>query len=417
MCASSLTDPLGRICGSPLRCAADRTAGGRQAQWCRTQRIRRRPAWRDHPSTCSGWSSRSACLVALLLLEWIFGDTLVGFASDLFRGLRRAARLDRRRPVCRHPVPRRAGADRRPSVHRRAQRLEDAPDDRRRGGDRVRAGRRLRQPHREPPRLQDPGRVEGPRTPHRAGVPDDVRHRRPRCRAHRRRTVVEPPLAPLGLGGADRDGAHAVLLLGDLLRLVPRRPDRMGRRCRHTHVPRRAVAPADDRRRQAGTRRSGAGARPTRAGEARRARVDPVLRRRARWQPILREGPRRRPAQRRPPLPPVPLVAAARPRRRAAVLLAAASRRARGVRRARGTRPRRAHPAGAGRGGGGTQRVRARLRRGRRPLARPVGAGPDHRRGARRDLGPGRPAALPTASPIATCAWRTCSSASTASRG
>src|SRR4029078_2924857 len=28
-----------------------------------------------------------SCLVALLLVEWLFGDTLVGFASDLFRGL------------------------------------------------------------------------------------------------------------------------------------------------------------------------------------------------------------------------------------------------------------------------------------------------------------------------------------------
>ena len=55
-CTKLLTDPLGRICGSPLMCDAGRTAGGRTAQWCRTQWIRRCPAWRDHRSTCSGWS-------------------------------------------------------------------------------------------------------------------------------------------------------------------------------------------------------------------------------------------------------------------------------------------------------------------------------------------------------------------------
>src|SRR3954453_22104620 len=29
----------------------------------------------------------AVCLLALLLAEWLFGDTLVGFASDLLRGL------------------------------------------------------------------------------------------------------------------------------------------------------------------------------------------------------------------------------------------------------------------------------------------------------------------------------------------
>ena len=60
------------------------------------------------------------------------------------------------------------------------------------------------------------------------------------------------------------------------------------------------------------------------------------------------------------------------------------------------------------------RRLRPRLRGHRGTVARPARARRADRRGARRDLGPGRPCCAGTGSPTATCAWPTCSWPTTA---
>ena len=92
-----------------------------------------------------------------------------------------------------------------------------------------------------------------------------------------------------------------------------------------------------------GGRRAAAG--HPRGGGRRRSRLDAVLRDGTGRQPVLRQGAGTGSAQRRPAVPDVPRDPAQGARRRAAVLLAAAGGRARGVRRPGGTRPRDPHAA------------------------------------------------------------------------
>ena len=120
---------------------------------------------------------------------------------------------------------------------------------------------------------------------------------------------------------------------------------RLGRRRRGAGAVRRTVAPADQRVDRGRARCRRRAARPSGTRERRRARLDAVLRGGDRRPQAVRESARRGPAQRRHPVPPVPLRDAPAARRRTTVLVVAPHGRARGVRRARGRRRGRAHAA------------------------------------------------------------------------
>ena len=51
-----------------------------------SRRARRPTSRRGPPPTCSASPSPRCRSSLYLLVEWVFGDTLVGFASDLLRG-------------------------------------------------------------------------------------------------------------------------------------------------------------------------------------------------------------------------------------------------------------------------------------------------------------------------------------------
>ena len=142
-----------------------------------------------------------------------------------------------------------------------------------------------------------------------------------------------------------------------------------------------------------------------------------LLRRPRRRTEPVRQGARRRRARRRPAVPALPVPAAPQRRRRAAVLVAAPHRRARGARGAPGSRRRCPHTPAAGRRRGRRRLVPPGLRPDRRPLARRC------RRRERRPTtscaacGSRWPCCGDTASPTATSAWPTCSSTTTARRG
>ena len=148
-----------------------------------------------------------------------------------------------------------------------------------------------------------------------------------------RRAVAQPPRAPRRLGARHRglalnhflvtpasfDTLRAVLcgwLAGAAALVVLGGPSR-----------RPTVATVS-----AGLARCRRAPRPPGAGQRRRPRVDALLRRHDGRPGALRQGARGRPAQRRPPVPDVPRRRPTPAGRRAAVLVAATHRRARGAR-------------------------------------------------------------------------------------
>ena len=154
---------------------------------------------------------------------------------------------------------------------------------------------------------------------------------------------------------------------------------RLAERGRRARRRRGTVAAADGGRghRRAALRGPALGA--TRAGGRRRTRLDPVLRHQRGRHSAVHQSARHRRAQRRSPVPALPSRATPRPRRRATVRVAAPQRRARGVRRAERVRGRGPHAAAARVGDGRAERVRARLRADRGQVARPPRTGGDLR--------------------------------------
>ena len=66
--------------------------------------------------------------LALLLVEWLFGDALVDFASELLRGLDAVPVVDLRRVRCRDTDPRRRGARWGADLGARGETVADAGD-------------------------------------------------------------------------------------------------------------------------------------------------------------------------------------------------------------------------------------------------------------------------------------------------
>ena len=132
----------------------------------------------------------------------------------------------------------------------------------------------------------------------------------------------------------------------------------------------------------------------------------------------VREGVGPGRAQRRSAVPHLPMAATARPRRRAAVLVVAACRRARGVRRPGRSRPRHPHAARSARSPR-PSRTRSSSPTTRSTAGRSTAWTPDadHRRRAARRSGAAREHYERTASPTATSGWPTSSSATTARCG
>ena len=329
-----------------------------------------------------------AALLAVLLLEQLFGETLDGFAADLLAGLVGPAALDHRPRRRRHPCARGGDARRWPAVDAAGSELAHAG--RRHGGRRRRCrpgggarpgGRRAAD---AAPALSVTPRIDwlGDR-----GFP----------------TVVGLAVAAAVLTAAApwlsrRWRRLGWLLLGGLVvtrfltspaSLDPLVATLAGLRrgSRRAGRTRRTESSTD----QGGDhRRAGGGRRPRRAaagGERRRPGVHALLRARHRRPPALRQGPRRGRAQRRPPLPPVPEHQASQLRRRAPLLVAAPWGRARGAPRPRGRQRRRPDPGPARLRRRRAERLCARLRGGRGTLAGPRRSPGADRRGPRRDLG------------------------------
>ena len=182
-----------------------------------------------------------ACLVALLLIEWLFGDTLVGFASDLFRGLDALPDwiVDVLSAATRFLAALVLIAGLLFTV--------------------VRSGWRMLltialavaiacalvavfanlAEGRQGSTVVDVSTGLGPLTE--PGFPTTFGITAFAAALTAGAPWLGRALSSLGLGGLDRHGVHALLLIGDLVRLVPRRAHRLGRRIGHARAARRAV--------------------------------------------------------------------------------------------------------------------------------------------------------------------------------
>ena len=288
---------------------------------------------------------------------------------------------------------RRPGPDRHPGRARGRPGLGHAPGPlalpahrRRRGRGGCTAGHAGRRP---PGRQRTGGgdRRRVPRVPGPVRVPDRRRTGGHHGRGGRRRAVVRAAAASHRLGPRRpprlRAGVHRAGVAADRGRPGLWRPGRRPGRCRAGHAE---PSPHPRRRRRGPHPQRGGAGRPA-PGVGRRPGVDALLRHDDRRLGPLREGARRRRAQGRPPLPPGPHGHAPGPRRRAALLVAASGRRARGLRGPGRVPRRRAHAAARRVRVGRAGWLRAGLRGHRRSLPRRRRPRRDHRRRPGRDLG------------------------------